>query len=155
MIILFQNADCFYYCEPILGHFQVGMSTAIRGVPVCSDYCNNWFDACKDDMTCVEHWLEDFVFDQGFTNRCPSNPDTSCRTFRQEYGNGEGLCNQIWGNSIFYSDDNDNCTVMSFDSNLPNPNFKLLFPRSGSISVVKLGSIIIPLLMFLVIAAAI
>ena len=131
------------------------MTAAIQGVPVCADYCDAWFEACKDDQTCVEHWLEDFVFDEGFTNRCPNNPDTSCRTFREEYGDGEGLCNQIWGNSIFYSTNSDNCTVMAFDNSMANPNFKLTFPQSGSMSVVMLGSTMIPLLMFLVIAAAI
>ena len=153
----FQNADCFYYCEPILGHFQVGMSAAIGNVPVCADYCNKWFDACRDDMTCVNHWLEDFAFDAGFQNQCPRDPTTSCRTFQVEYSDGRGLCNQIWGNSIFYSEDSDNCTVMAFDSSMPNPNFKLTFPRSGSLSVVKLSSTMIhgvALLMLLVMAAA-
>ena len=81
----FQNADCFYYCEPILGHFQVGMSAAIGNVPVCADYCNKWFDVCRDDMTCVKHWLEDFMFDEGFQNQYPRDPTTSYRTFREEY----------------------------------------------------------------------
>ena len=61
----------------------------------------------------------------------------------------------IWGNSIFYSTNSDNCTVMAFDNNMANPNFKLTFPQSGSMSVVKLGSTMIPLLMFIVTAATI
>ena len=68
-------------------------------------------------------------FDEGFKNRCPAN--STCHTFREEYGDGRGLCNQIWGNSIFYSTNKDNCTVMAFNSSMPNPNYKLTFPHSG------------------------
>ena len=81
----------------------------------------------------------------------------SCHMFEEEYGNGEGLCNQFLGDLVFYSSDSDNFTVMAFDNSLPNPNFKLTFPRSDTVSIsmtAKLGSIVIPLLMFLVNAAA-
>lgn len=114
------------------------MSATIGNVPVCADYCNDWFDAYKDDKTCVKHWLNDFVFDEGFWNQCP--PNSSCTTFQKVYSNGKGLCNQIWGDSIFYSEDRDNCTVMAFDNSMPNPNFNFTFPLSGSMSVVKLSS---------------
>ena len=43
------------------------MTAAIQNVPVCADYCNSWFEACKNDSTCVEHWLEDFVVGIGHT----------------------------------------------------------------------------------------
>ena len=29
----------------------------IRDAPVCRTYCEKWFEACKNDMTCVEDWL--------------------------------------------------------------------------------------------------
>ena len=134
------------------------MTAAIQNVPVCADYCNSWFEACKNDLTCVEHWLEDFVFDEGFSNRCPGPTNSTCRTFQEEYGDGRGLCNQIWGNSIFYSTNKDNCTVMAFNSSMPNPNYRLTFPQSGSTSIVKMGSTMInglALLMFLLIAVVI
>ena len=100
--MIFQNTECFYYCEPILGHFQVPDNPAeIYRVPVCADYCNYWFEACKNDMTCVEHWLEDFEIDEYFANSCPR--DSPCRTIKEEYGNGEGLCNQLLRNGLFYS----------------------------------------------------
>ena len=85
--MIFQSTDCFYFCEPILGHFQVpGSPTKIEGVPVCADYCDNWFEACKDDRTCVEHWGEDFVYNEYFANSCPNDPRASCRTFEDVYG---------------------------------------------------------------------
>ena len=119
---------------------------------------DNWFEACKDDRTCLEHWEEDFVYNKYFTNSCPNDPRTSCRTFEDVYGNGEDLCNKLYGNGIFYSTDSNNCTVMAFDNSLPNPNFKLTFPRSGTSSIsmtAKLGSIIMSLLMLPMNAATI
>ena len=79
----------------------------------------------------------------------------SCHMFEKEYGNGEGLCNQFLEDLMFYSSDSDNCTVMAFDNSLPNPNFKLTSDTVSISMMVKLGSIVIPLLMFLVNAAAI
>ena len=122
----------------MLGYFEIGKTGYIQNVPVCADYCNTWFDACKDDVTCVEDWLADFDFAENGNNSCPAN--STCITFREMYGNGEGLCNRMWGNAFYYSTDTDNCTVMAFDNTMPNPNYKLTLPASGSLSTVKLGS---------------
>ena len=36
------------------------------------------------------------------------------------------------GGHLFYSEDEDNCTVMAFDSNMPNPNFGLSLGAAGA-----------------------
>ena len=105
----------------MLGYFQIGNSGYIADVPVCADYCNAWFEACRNDLTCVEDWLNDYNYEHG-DNRCPTN--SSCVTFEEMYGNGEGLCNRMWGDAFFY-ETSDNCTVMRFDPNEENPNFAL------------------------------
>ena len=97
---------------------------------MCSDYCDTWFDACKDDLTCVEDWVANFNFTEG-VNECPA--EHTCRTFAEVYGNAEGLCNRMWGPTYFYSTDKNNCTVMTFNSSMPNPNFQLTFPKSGGV----------------------
>lgn len=154
----FQNEECFYWCEPMLGYFQTGpgASTQLLNVPVCANYCDDWFEACKNDTTCVENW-SDFVYDDNSSaNSCPQ--DSMCRTFQEIYGDSKGLCDRIWGDEYFYSTNMDNCTVMSFDNRMLNPNFKLTFPRSGSLSVVKFSPTMIlgaSLLILLVIAATI
>ena len=136
----------------MLRYFQSG-SDDVRNVPICMDYCDAWFDACKDDLTCFENWLEEYEASSTLTN-C-SAPYT-CRTFREVYRDGKGLCDRLWGTSYAYSTDADNCTVMAFDNSMPNPNFKLTFPRSGGLSKLMLGSALIyalALLIFLLIAA--
>ena len=53
-----QNEECFYQCEPMLKYFERPTKDGyIRDAPVCRTYCEQWFDACKNDMTCVEDWL--------------------------------------------------------------------------------------------------
>ena len=47
----------------MLGYFQIEDTGYIKDVPVCAEYCDAWFQACKDDLTCVENWLEDFHFE--------------------------------------------------------------------------------------------
>ena len=127
-----QDEECFYQCEPMLGYFQIGTTGHIQNVPVCADYCDAWFDACRDDLTCVENWLEDLVLhvtDGHGNNSCPAN--STCTTFRERYGNGEGLCNRMWGKAFIYSTNMDNCTVMAFNN---NPNYRLTFPHSDIIT---------------------
>lgn len=125
MIIVFssQNEQCFYDCEPMLDYFQVRDTPGILNVPVCASYCDDWFDACRNDLTCVENWLA--TVDRGVPNSCP--PDSPCITFEAMFQNGKGICDKMWKPAIIYSEDVDNCTVMQFDANMPNPNFQLSF----------------------------
>ena len=121
----------------MLRYFQPGADKSIHDVPLCMEYCDAWFDVCKSDYTCFDNWLENFDAGTRLTN-C-SAPYT-CRTFLDVYGNGKGLCNTIWGTDFFYSTETDSCTLMTFNSSMPNPNFKLTFPRSGGLSKLMLDS---------------
>ena len=40
----------------MLGYFRADPN--IQSVPVCADYCDRWFEACKDDFTCYDNWEE-------------------------------------------------------------------------------------------------
>ena len=43
----------------MLAHFQrPDKPNDIRDVPICKTYCDEWFEACKNDMTCVEDWID-------------------------------------------------------------------------------------------------
>ena len=110
----------------MLGRFKNVTINDIENVPVCADYCDDWFDACQNDSTCVENWLDELDFAPDMSNSCPNG--SICHTFREVYGNGEGFCNRMWGNAYSYSTNRDNCTVMGFDNSIPNPSFKLTFP---------------------------
>ena len=140
----------------MLGYFQIGMTGYIRNVPVCASYCNAWFEACRNDLTCVEDWLADFDYALDGANICPAN--STCLTFEQMYGNAEGLCNKMWGEAFIYSTDADNCTVMAFNNTMRNPNYRLSFPStSEGQSTVKIESTVVVyamiLMMSLLIAA--
>jgi len=104
------NEECFYQCEPKLIRYQrINASYAVENVPICADYCNSWFDACKDDQTCVENWESGFVKD-GHHYLCPNA--SSCSTFASVYKNGAGLCNKMWGKSFTYHSSTANCYTM-------------------------------------------
>ena len=109
--------------------------------------CNAWFDACRDDLTCVEDWLADFDYAVNGNNTCPVN--STCVTFEEMYGDGQGLCNRMWGDAFAYSEDSSNCTVMTFDRTGPNPNFLLSFPTAGSHGLQAFSSSIV-LVIFLI-----
>ena len=125
----FQNQVCFYECEPMLGYFSDN-SPAVRNVPVCASYCDSWFEACRNDLTCVDDLEKSTqqAFAEG-ANTCP--PDRQCMTFEEVFSDGRGLCNRLWGDSYDYSEDEDNCTVMVFNADEPNPNFQLSIESAG------------------------
>ncbi len=128
----------------MLWYFRIPSTAGyISGVPVCASYCDRWFDACKTDLTCVEDWLADFDYALDGANSCPDN--SSCVTFEERYGNGEGLCNRMWGSAFVYSTDEDNCTVMAFDNTNGNPNYQLSFStdNAGSGNVVQFSMLLL------------
>ena len=49
-------------------------------VPICSKYCDDWFEACKDDMTCAQDWLNGFNFTSNVYS-CPTS--STCRPFSE------------------------------------------------------------------------
>lgn len=49
-------------------------------VPICANYCDEWFDACKSDFTCVQDWFGGFNITNSIYS-CPTN--SSCRTFQE------------------------------------------------------------------------
>lgn len=73
--------ECFYQCEPTLIRYQrVGRKDAVTKVPICFDYCDSWFEACKNEKTCVENWETGFV-KVGHHYACPNN--SKCTTFKK------------------------------------------------------------------------
>ena len=113
----------------MLGYFEIANSPGnVTDVPVCADYCDAWFDACRYDNTCAENWLDQYIFQLNPT--CP-NDDAPCVTFEEMFGNGEGLCNRMFGPAFIY-ETSDNCTVMAFDPDEENPNFELQLPVSSA-----------------------
>ncbi|XP_066271707.1 uncharacterized protein [Branchiostoma lanceolatum] len=100
--------ECHYYCDPMIYRYaKRGHKYAVQNVPICSSFCDDFFDACRDDLTCVESKLTDWYFMPGRINNC--RPDSQCRTFAEVYGDGRGLCNNIWSDTYVYTEDQDTC----------------------------------------------
>lgn len=118
------DEECFYQCEPSLYYFADPAYPGkgyIKGVPICADYCDAWFAACRRDKTCVVDWLSDFEYDQS-EYKCPNG--SACRTFEDVYTNGEGLCTTMWGSAFKYETDASKCMLMNFPitTGCKNPN---------------------------------
>ena len=71
--------ECFFSCEPRLIKWQV-VNDTIKGVPICGDYCDDWYEACKDDETCTHDWFAGFNYTNDMYT-CPINSE--CQTFKQ------------------------------------------------------------------------
>ena len=82
-------------------------------MPVCSDVCDQWFNACRTDEICVENVLTDYNFTVHGENFCPAN--RNCTTYQAMYGNGKNLCEKMWAGSYKYTElntDYSNCLMM-------------------------------------------
>ncbi|EDO49867.1 predicted protein [Nematostella vectensis] len=134
-----KNEECFWQCEPNLIKWHKS-SGIIDRAPICGSYCDAWFLACQDDMTCVQDWLNGFNYTSS-TYTCPVK--NKCRTFKEIFKSGEVLCNTMWGSSFKYEASNKNCMVMNFTG--PNPNTKVS-PTISSANTIAQLSLLLPVI---------
>ncbi|KAJ8279040.1 hypothetical protein COCON_G00061060 [Conger conger] len=103
-----KRVECFYQCSPQAVHWTNPNYTAgVLHVPVCVSFCDSWFDACKDDLTCAKNWLTDFKWEND-NNQCQHD----CLPFSTMYTNGSDLCRSMWGSSFMASSSEDRCLQM-------------------------------------------
>lgn len=126
---------CFYYCSPNTYPWarRIIPSTVVHpedigetyvGVPICSSWCDDFFNACRDQPICVTNWYTDWnVTYNPVRNRNESHctAASTCQTFAQRFGTAQGMCNRIFDTSYIYTTSND-CLVMSFNDSSGNPN---------------------------------
>lgn len=113
------GVECFYSCSPYVAHWgDKDEIQAFNDAPVCTHYCDDWFEACKDDKTCAKNWIKGFDWASG-GNRC--KPGSSCKTFKDTFVNGEGLCQNMWDDSFKYTEPGSPCLHFNF-SGPHNPN---------------------------------
>lgn len=117
-----KEVECFYQCSPNVGYWKGQFRGSFVGVPVCSTFCDAWFDACQDDQTCAKNWITGFDYDKSGNNKCKTTG--KCRTFSDVYGNGTSLCNSMWGTSFKYtvSQKANDCMHLTGVNNGSNPN---------------------------------
>ncbi|XP_006631673.2 retbindin [Lepisosteus oculatus] len=92
---------CFYRCSPDAARWaHPHRPSAIQGVPLCLSFCQDWFEACKEDLICAHNWVSDWEWGpQG--NNCTRN----CIPFQQMYTDSKDLCDSLWGDSFVAVDD--------------------------------------------------
>ncbi|NXD28780.1 FOLR1 protein, partial [Spelaeornis formosus] len=123
----FIQDSCLYECSPNLGPWieQVDSSwrrQRILHVPLCKEDCEEWWEDCKDALTCKDNWHKGWNWATG-GNRCPWG--TVCRPFSQVFPRPKDLCEKIWSSSFQYSSESrgsGRCIQMWFDPAQGNPN---------------------------------
>lgn len=121
------DVECFYRCSHNAIFWKnPSYPSAILNAPVCADFCDGWFDACKNDLTCAKNWITDFKMTGDGTNSCKQR----CQSFSNFFRDGKELCEVMWGSSFVYK--KTDCLQLNFTA--PNPNDKLvekLFEHEG------------------------
>ncbi|XP_054020831.1 folate receptor gamma [Dryobates pubescens] len=123
----FIQDTCLYECSPNLGPWidQVDSSwrrERILHVPLCKEDCEEWWEDCKDFVTCKENWHKGWNWATG-TNRCPWG--AMCRPFKEVFPHPKDLCEKIWSHSYSYTTlqrGSGRCIQMWFDPAQGNPN---------------------------------
>ena len=114
----FRRMECFYQCSPFVNQWKHPMRhSGISRAPICAPFCDSFYEACKDDLTCVKDWLNGFVMEKGWKNECPK--DSTCKKFSEVYRNGDDMCSTMWGDSLQYTK-TKNCLEVDFEGTNPN-----------------------------------
>ncbi|XP_031563985.1 riboflavin-binding protein-like [Actinia tenebrosa] len=117
---------CFYFCDPNLVKWKT-TGAYVSELPICSDACDKWLEACKNDKTYSENWMDDYTLYH--SKKGPIKTNRPCRTFAEVFQNGEGLCNKVYGLAFKY-ERSSNCLVFNFKGE--NPNDKVVPAPSSS-----------------------
>ncbi|XP_053165622.1 folate receptor alpha-like isoform X2 [Hemicordylus capensis] len=123
----FIQDTCLYECSPNLGPWvnQVDQSwrkERILDVPLCKEDCEQWWEDCRDDLTCKENWHVGWDWTTG-NNRCPKG--SMCQQLKLVFPTPKDLCEKIWSHSYkhtTYSRGSGRCIQMWFDPKQGNPN---------------------------------
>ncbi|XP_038650114.1 riboflavin-binding protein-like isoform X1 [Scyliorhinus canicula] len=108
-----KKIDCFYHCSPhTFNWINPNNSHSVLAVPICQDFCDDWFTACRDDLTCTRNWISDWEWDD-HGNNCRNE----CIPYHQMYKNGKDLCVNMWGATFKVISCPCHCLMMDDDDN--------------------------------------
>ena len=101
----FEIDTCFYECSPNMAPWIVVDKRSKKtrrerfvGVPLCASDCDEWFDACKDDLTCSNNW-GNYKTWNWTTGMCKMK----CKSFKEYFGGPENFCNTLFNYSFKYT----------------------------------------------------
>ncbi|XP_053320774.1 retbindin [Spea bombifrons] len=84
-----RHVGCMYLCSPHISAWGSPESaTGIKELPLCGKFCDQWFDACKDDLICTAG------------NAVGTNCSQECVTYTQAFGSGRQMCDNVWDHSF-------------------------------------------------------
>ncbi|XP_065197887.1 riboflavin-binding protein-like [Sycon ciliatum] len=105
------HIECFYRCSPNAAHWEGQFPSSIAGVPLCSGFCDDWWSACRQQLSCATNWLFDYNTTDDGENFCRT--DSQCLTWEDRYGNASNMCNTLWGASFTYTTDPVDCVELN------------------------------------------
>ncbi|KAM3841759.1 riboflavin-binding protein-like [Vipera latastei] len=109
-----KKIECFYRCSPYAALWaHPNRAAAISSVPICEGFCDDWYEACKSDLTCVSNWLTDWEIDDKGENHC----NNDCIPISEMYASGTDMCEKIWGDSLKVS--HSSCLCLDMDETDP------------------------------------
>ncbi|KAM4747892.1 retbindin [Rhinophrynus dorsalis] len=89
--------QCMYLCSPHIsawGHPE--SASGIQRLPLCHGFCDQWYDACQEDLICT-----------GTSDT--ANCSQECIQYKQLFGSGKQLCDNIWGDALVAVTEPCNC----------------------------------------------
>ncbi|XP_074055718.1 retbindin [Macrotis lagotis] len=87
-----QSFSYFLHCSPLAGNWtHLERHGRIQALPICAAFCDKWFSACRDDLTCGRNWLS-----QPEGGSC----EGGCLTFDQTFLDGKDLCGSALGDYL-------------------------------------------------------
>jgi len=109
----FSQILCFFKCSPNIPSFFSASAKAYgTKIPLCSWFCNRWFETCQADKTCTrsQNWVTGFSLDTTNSSAVRTcSPGASCRNFSTVYENGRDMCDFLFGQVFEYSEDQKYC----------------------------------------------
>ncbi|XP_068130324.1 retbindin [Hyperolius riggenbachi] len=83
------RVQCMYLCSPHISKWGLpGTVAGIHELPLCDAFCDEWFEACKEDLICSRH------------SNADRNCSKGCISYAQKFGSGGKLCDTIWKHSF-------------------------------------------------------
>ncbi|XP_067423833.1 riboflavin-binding protein-like [Emydura macquarii macquarii] len=105
-----KKIECFYQCSPHAADWMNSNYTAaIDFVPLCQNFCDDWYEACKNDSTCIRSWITDWEWDDNGENHCKNE----CIPYNKMYANATDMCQSMWGDSFKVSNSSCLCLQMN------------------------------------------
>ena len=138
---------CFYECSPYTRPWittdpnsKVTRKERFRDVPLCASDCDEWFEACKMDLTCSDNWGD--IKTWNFTAKTCKK---ECKTFKEYFETPKKFCSKIFNYSFKYQEGKpgEDCMVLWPNATSGNINEKFARKLAEKVLDVSAGSTVV------------